>query len=97
MIHATVELLAALAGVAPATRPSGSAPGLEFAIDGCREDFAAKGALACVGYGAKRDTKDDACWPVDCPECVVKVRESMCPARWDFLETLGLAPKLEAK
>lgn len=34
---------------------------------------------------------------IDCPACARLVRAATDCVRWDHLETLGLAPKLEAK
>ena len=39
------------------------------------------------------DTSND----VTCPECLALIRAAIDPVRWDHAETLGLAPKLEAK
>lgn len=33
---------------------------------------------------------------IDCPDCLRLMRAAIDPVRWDHLETLGLAPKLEA-
>ena len=84
MIHASMELLTAMEG-----RPMWG-----WANRACfREDGNA--AVYATLYREGHPVEDAR--PVDCLACLVKMRAATCPARWDFLETLGLAPRLEAK
>ena len=60
------------------------------------DDDATQLEWAAEGFAAER-TAAPGTRRTSCPACLLLMRAATCPARWDHLETLGLAPKLEAK
>lgn len=111
MIHASVELVEAMRGVVGVVHDDSDTFHWK-AQCGAHVDPGARECIwgwdancwdGRRGYGsASTLTREQlmACCDmarVDCPACLLLVRAATCPARWDHLETLGLAPKLEAK
>ena len=95
MIHASVELVEAMGGVGGTQydeHPIGVAA-CRAVVDG---DFPALAWAFDTDEGGRGSLIEDR-RPVDCPACLLLMRAATCPVRWDALEALGLAPKLEAK
>lgn len=94
MIHASRELVDAMGGREPAF--DSSTEGAMDTMSACggrhQDGPSAWASLSWPKNGAAEDYS-----VVDCPACLLLMRAATCPARWDHLETLGLAPKLEAK
>lgn len=100
MIHATVELIEAMRGLAPRQTPESAGNMLHEVSPACGAGYGSNGAgqLAVRGYAGHRNSAQDtfSALHIDCPACLRLMREATDPVRWDHLETLGLAPKLEA-
>lgn len=93
MIHASVELVEAMKGVAP------SPEGHDFDI-GLRAACGDSGATSawvvfgCLMNGVNGGDRRDDGMVVGCPSCLRAMRDAIPAVRWDFLEERGLAPKL---
>lgn len=87
MIHASVELIEAMRGNISMGRRDGAFE--TRACDGSKHNRA-----VAWGWGPHREPSQ---LHVDCPACLRLMRDAMDPVRWDFLESRGLAWKLEAE
>lgn len=98
-IHASVEFLNAVRGRSPFDDFGVLAAGnsfLETACGGLGRRVNACGKFV-DGESARWDGSKQPEHIPDCAACVRLWREVTLPVRWDAIETLGLAPKLEAK
>ncbi len=90
MIHASVELLEAVKGVAPGSVPVGLSPDW---VNACGApmgwDDVRRTVKACEGFAAERTASRDP-REVTCPACLLLLREATPAVRWDFLEARGL-------
>ena len=99
MRHASMELMGATRGIGPYTTPLDSSSGVTAGelLTACGAELPEKTdglVFASIGFGS--DISPD--WrEIDCPACIALIRDATPPVRWDAIETLGLAPKLEAK
>lgn len=93
LIHASVELVEAMRGVAPAPgREEASkrgAPDLREACTGNRAPPSNTPVHACGGWPEFREAGEVKTRRVDCPSCLALMREAD-PVRWDELEERGL-------
>lgn len=93
VIHASVELVEAMRGVAPPANDIESrAKLLPDLIDACTQARAAAGrnpVPACSGWPGTREGMASHRL-VSCPSCLRIMREAVDPVRWDCLEERGL-------
>ena len=107
-VHASVELVEAMRGVGGADGDTGywkavCGAFVEAESQECVWGWDANNWDGRHGYGpnsfvrVEELRKQCSVGSVTCPSCLAAMRAATCPVRWDFLETLGLAPRLEAK
>ena len=91
MIHASVELVEAMRGMAPPdyiAKP-------RVACLNPNGGLAVPAFFYEAGFARER-RRSEPPHPVTCPACLCLMRAAVDPVRWDYLEERGFAPKLEA-